>query len=241
MARANPGFPPYNALMRFRSTRRARSRHEGTRQADTILRAARAVFVRDGATGFSARRVAREAGLSLGSVQHVFPTADSLLVAMFEYVVNAYDERYQEMNHRLPLHARARWRAVVDLLVDDVFDPDTRRLFFGLWSLGCHNRLVGALLKEGYAHHTANLAGFIAGVRPDLDEDQCRATARQVAALIEGWMVYTPPTLAARARSALRRTLTAGVEALVAAPQRARPSRRSDARSATARRRTAGR
>jgi AcrR family transcriptional regulator len=198
------------------------------------------VFVRDGATGFSARRVAREAGLSLGSVQHVFPTADSLLVAMFEYVVNSYDERYQEMSSRLPLHARARWQAVVDVLVDDVFDPDTRRFFFGLWSLGCHNRLVGALLKEGYAYHTTNLAGFVAGIRPDLEEKQCRATARQVAALIEGWMLYTPPGLAARTRGELRRTLIAGVEALLAAPQRARPSRRSGARSATARRRTAG-
>jgi AcrR family transcriptional regulator len=202
--------------MRFRSPRVARSRYEGTKQADAILRAARVLFIREGATGFSARRVAREARLSLGSVQHVFPTADSLLVAMFEYVINSYDARYQALIGKLPLDARARWRAVVDILVDDVFDPDTRRFFFGFWSLSCHNRLVGTLLKEGYAYHTANLAGFIGGVHPGLTEEQCRATARQVAALIEGWMVYTPPGLAAPARRQLRATLVAGIGALVA-------------------------
>lgn len=202
--------------MRFRSPRVARSRYEGTKQADAILRAARALFIREGATGFSARRVAREAGLSLGSVQHVFPTADSLLVAMFEYVVNSYDARYQALIGKLPLNARARWEAVVDVLVDDVFDPDTRRFFFGFWSLSCHNRLVGALLKEGYAYHTTNLAGFVAGAHPDLSEEQCRGTAQQVAALIEGWMVYTPPGLTAPARRQLRATLKAGIDSLLA-------------------------
>ncbi len=201
--------------MRFRSPRLTRSRYEGTRQADAILRAARAVFTRDGATGFSARRVARAAGLSLGSVQHVFPTADALLVAMFEHAVNSYDARYQQLASRLPLNARARWQAVVDVLVDDVFDPDTRRFFFGFWSLGCHNRLVGALLREGYAYHARNLAGFIAGARPDLSDGQCQATARQVAALIEGWMVYTRPGLAAAQRRQLRQELRAGIDALV--------------------------
>ncbi|MCC7463175.1 MAG: TetR/AcrR family transcriptional regulator [Gammaproteobacteria bacterium] len=211
--------------MRFRTAKLARSRYEGTKQAEAILRAARAVFVRDGATGFSARRVAREAGLSLGSVQHVFPTADGLLVAMFEHATNSYDTRYLAMSHRLPLNARARWRTVVDVLVDDVFDAETRRFFFGFWALGCHNRLIAALLKEGYAHHTANLAGCIAALRPELDDAQCHAKACQVAALIEGWMVYTPPGLAPGTRSALRRTLTAGIEALLAAPRRTQTQR----------------
>lgn len=205
--------------MRFRSPRVARSRYEGTKQADAILRAARAVFIRDGASGFSARRVGREAGLSLGSVQHVFPTADALLVGMFEYVVNSYDARYQAMTGTMPVSGPARWAAVVDVLVDDIFDPDTRRFFFGFWALSCHNRLVGTLVREGYAYHIANIAGFIAGARPDLSEDQCRARARQVAAMIEGWLVYVRPGLSAAERRQLREDLKAGINAVVNAPR----------------------
>jgi len=209
--------------MRFKSAGVQRSRYEGTKQADAILRAARALFVREGAGGFSARRVAKEAGLSLGSVQHVFPTTEALLVAMLESVVTSYDQRYQAMIGKLPLNARARWEAVVEFLIKDVFDQDTRRLFFGFWALSSHNRLANAMLKEAYAYHAGTLAAFIAAVRPDLDEARCRATALQVAALIEGWMVFTAAGASVASRERLRQTLREGIEALVSAAQSQAP------------------
>lgn len=201
--------------MRPRSFKTFRRRYEGTKQAYAILRAARAVFIRDGAAGFSARRVAKEAGLSLGSVQHVFPTVDALLVAMFEYVSASYDERYAEVLLELPLNARARWAAIVDFLVNDIFNQNTRRFFFGFWALSNYNPFVGTLLKEGYIHQIDNLAPFIANIRPDLGDEKCRAIARQVAALIEGWMVFTSADLSPASRNQLRRTLKEGIDTLV--------------------------
>lgn len=215
--------------MRFLSARIRRTDYEGTKQADKILRAARAVFAREGAAGFSARRVAKEAGLSLGSVQHVFPTSDALLVAMLESVITAYDERYREMVSRLPLSAKARWEAVIDFLVEDICRPDTRRLFFGFWALACHNRLASALLREAYDYHRGNLGAFVAAVRPDLDEDACRRVGTQVAALIEGSMLYTAAGPKAESTVELRATVKAGVAALVAAAQ---PTARTGAGSA---------
>lgn len=203
--------------MRFRSAKVRRSDYEGTKQADRILRAARAVFVREGAAGFSARRVAKEAKLSLGSVQHVFPTSDALLVAMLEYVITRYDERYGEMVAKLPPSPAARWHAVVDFLVDDVFQADTRRFFFGFWALGGHNRLAAALLREAYEYHRNNLAAFVAAMRPELDERACVAIAVQVASLIEGAMIYTAQATKPAQREALRATLKEGVDALVGA------------------------
>lgn len=205
--------------MRFRSAKVDRSDYEGTKQADRILRAARAVFVRDGAAGFSARRVAKEAKLSLGSVQHVFPTSDALLVAMLEYVITNYDDQYVEMVARLPLGSAARWEAVVDYLIEDVFRPDTRRFFFGFWALGGHNRLAASLRREAYEYHRGNLAAFIAAVRPELDEPACRDLATQVAALIEGSMLYTGAATKPEEREHLRRVLQQGVAALVGVPR----------------------
>lgn len=205
--------------MRFRSAKVRRSAYEGTRQADRILRAARAVFVREGAAGFSARRVAKEAQLSLGSVQHVFPTSDALLVAMLEYVITAYDDGYADMVAKLPLNAAARWQAVTDYLVDDIFRPDTRRFFWGFWALGAHNRLAGTLVREAYDHHRRSLAGFVAALRPELDERECLGIAVQVAALIEGAMLYTAHAAKSPEREALRETLRQGIRALVGAPR----------------------
>lgn len=215
--------------MRFQLARVRRTRHEGTKQAGRILRAARRVFVREGAAGFSARRVAREAGLSLGSVQHVFPTSDALLVAMLEFVVTGYDEAYRKMVARLPLSAGARLQAVVDFLVDDIFAPDTRRFFFGFWALGGHNRLAGRLMREAYAYHRDNLGAFIAAVRPDLGEARCRMVAMQVAALIEGSMIFTGRGAGATSPRTLKRAIRASIRTLVSA---ARPRRKPRARPA---------
>lgn len=221
--------------MRFQLARVRRTRHEGTKQAGRILRAARRVFIRESAAGFSARRVAREAGLSLGSVQHVFPTSDALLVAMLEFVVTAYDEGYRKMVGRLPLSACARWEAVVDFLLDDIFEPDTRRFFFGFWALSGHNRLAARLMREAYAYHRDNLGAFIAAVRPDLGEARCRMLAMQVAALIEGSMIFTARGSGAASQRALKRAIRASIRTLVAS---ARPHRR---RRGARRRHAAGR
>jgi len=170
-----------------------RSSYEGTKQADNILRAARRVFARDGAASFSTRRVAREAKLGLASVQHVFPTTESLLEAMVESIVNGYAAAYRDMVPRMPLNARIRLVGVLDYLLDDVRNPDTRSIFFGLWAFGCHSRLIARLLDQGYAFQRDSLAGFIAAVRTDLSDDDCRMVAATVIVMLDGSMIFTAP------------------------------------------------
>ena len=201
--------------MKFKSVVVQRSAYEGTKQAEAILRAARRVFVRDGPGAFSARRVAREAELSLGSVQHVFPTVDSLLLAMLEHVITSYDDAYQRMLSELPFDPHARWQAVLGYLIEDLFDPDTRGLFFGLWSSSCTNRLAAQLMHEAYTYHRDNVARFIAEVRPDLDRSACEILALQVIALIDGSMIFTAPHSRLVSKPILIAALKASISQLV--------------------------
>jgi AcrR family transcriptional regulator len=177
--------------MRFRVPELKRGSHEGTRQAENILRAARRVFARDGAASFSTRRVAREARLGLASVQHVFPTTESLLVAMVESIVNGYGAAYQDMMVRLPPNARIRLLGVLDFLLEDLCSEDTRSVFFGLWSSGCHSRLIARLLDQGYAFQRDSVAGFNAAVRADLSPHDCRQLSATDIAMLDGSMIFT--------------------------------------------------
>ncbi len=177
--------------MPFQFKTRRRVPHEGNPRAEHILRAAQHVFLRDGATGFSGRTVAAEAGVSLGSLQHFFPTMDGLLAAMLEFVINEYDEAYERALRALPLNAEARLRAVVEYLITDIWRSDTRKFFFGLWALGCHNDFAEQLVAQMYDYHRHSLAVFIGAARPDLSDEQCVDVAMQVAALIDGSMLYT--------------------------------------------------
>ena len=115
--------------MRFNSPAIPRTDYQGAKQAGRILRAARTVFVRDGAAVFSARSVAREAGLSLGSVQHVFPTIAALMTGMLEHVITGYDLAYRKMVAQLPFSGDARLKAALDVLLRDICRQDTRRFF----------------------------------------------------------------------------------------------------------------
>lgn len=158
-----------------------------------ILKAAKRVFVRDGGAAFSARGVAKEAKVSLGAVQHFFPSKHDLLAAMLEYVVNQYEGGYQKLFQKLPLNGRARLLGVIDMLIRDIWDPDTRRFFIGFWALACHNESAAELKAEMYAYHVHRLGTFIGAAHPGISEARARALALQLAAMIEGLMLFSAP------------------------------------------------
>lgn len=179
--------------MNFNFSTVPRVDYRETPNSRRILQAARRVFIREGGAKFSARGVAKEAGLSLGAVQHFFPAKRDLLTATLEYVVNEYENAYQRLCDRLPLNGETRLLGVLDILVADIWQRDTRKFFFGFWALACHDTAAGRLLSEMYAFHVRRLGAFLGAARPGLSERRCEELAMQVAALIEGLMLFTAP------------------------------------------------
>jgi AcrR family transcriptional regulator len=174
------------------------------RGVDRILRAARKVFVRDGGASFSARGVAKEAGVSLGAVQHFFRTTDELLAATMEHVLDDFRSEYDRLQNQLPFDAEARLLGAVDILIEDVWRQDSRRFFFDLYALSGHNEFAQKLVNDVYAHHLNRLGGYLGAARPHLSEQQCRDLALQIGAMIDGLMIYTGPgSKAIRPRSRL--------------------------------------
>jgi AcrR family transcriptional regulator len=164
-----------------------------TKQAARILNAAKIVFLRDGGAKFSARRVAKEAKVGLSTVQYFFPTTDELQIAMLQHVDRIHEEIYRNMGTKLPFGGVARLHAVLDYLINDLFESETRRFYFGFWSLSCYNKRAERFLVESYTNHRNTLAVFIGAARPTLSEARCRDLATHIAALIEGLLVYVAP------------------------------------------------
>lgn len=158
-----------------------------------ILRAAIRLFIKAGGGGFTTRGVAKEAGLSLGAVQYFFRTRELLLAAMLEQFLSDYGRAYDRLAAELPFNGEARLMGALDYLIADAWRPDARRFFFNLYALSCHNAFVARLFNDVYAHHRRRIAGFIGAARPNLTERQCYDFALEVAALLEGLMVYTAP------------------------------------------------
>jgi len=186
-----------------------------------ILQAAIRLFIRAGGTGFTTRGVAKEAGLSLGAVQHFFRTKDQLLEAMLEQFLSEYRQAYDRLATELPFNGEARLMGALDYLVADAWRPDARRFFFNLYALSCHSPFVARLFNQVYAHHRRRIAGFIGAARPNLTEQQCYDFALEVAALLEGLMIYTAPgAQSVRSREHLTELVKLSVQRLITLPER---------------------
>lgn len=174
-----------------KSERRASS--NVSERGDRILAAAISLFVRDGVAAFTARGVAKEAGVSLGSVQYIFPTKDLLLAAMLERVLADYDEMYGRIAASLPFNGEERLLGVIEFLVADIWRADSRKFFFNFYALSCHNSFAASLLIDTFSHHRRRIAAYIGAARPNFSEEECFNVALQISALIEGLMIYTAP------------------------------------------------
>jgi AcrR family transcriptional regulator len=186
------------------------------RGSERILKAARRVFVASGGSSFSARGVAKEAGVSLGAVQHFFKTRDALLAATIEHVLADFRREYDRVEEELPFDAEGRLLGAIDVLVRDVWRQSSRNFFFALYALSCHNAFAEKLLNEIYAHHQRRLAMYIAAARPKLGERRCLDIALQIGAMIDGLMIYTAPgSNAVKPRNRLNELVKATVLRLI--------------------------
>ncbi len=170
-----------------------------------VVKAAKQVFLRSGDSTFTIRNVAKEAQMSVGAVQHYYRSRDQLLAAMLEYVVNDYEDAYERVFRALPFNGQARLLGALDYLASDLCNQETRQFFFALWALSCHNSFAAALVDEMYQHHRRNLASFIGAARPAFSERQCLDAATEIAAMMEGLMIFT----GAETKHALGRTTVA--------------------------------
>ncbi len=109
-----------------------------------IIEAARQVLVREGSNGFSLRKVAADAGLSLSNVQYYYPTR----VALLEGILAGFVEEYQEY---LSGHLIAQGGSketltafIREILVDESRN-DEIRFFRSLFTFADQDSLAGQL------------------------------------------------------------------------------------------------
>lgn len=184
-----------------------------------VLVAAKAVFIRDGAATFSARRVAKEVGLSLRSVQHYYPTTEKLLAAVTDLVIQEYESAYEVLYKKLPFNAEARLLGVIDILLASNWEQDTRRVFYGLYALSCYKKFAAKLTDRMHARHTHHLATLIGAARSELTENRCMELAVIIAAMLDGAMIFTRPGEGRLiSKSALSLTVRAAILTLLDAP-----------------------
>ena len=154
--------------------------------SDRLLASVLDLLVAEGYEGISIRRVAAAAGVSIGAVQHHFPTKDALLAAAMERVSRQFEAR---LDRRIAPGAGPAevLRAVAEELVST---GEERRPASVIWIV----RLARAAVHEPTAEvHRREwqqvedlLAHLIAAARPDLAAQAARDEATVLLALLDG-------------------------------------------------------
>lgn len=191
----------------------------GAARLDSILNVARTILIRDGYANFSMRKVAKEAGISLGHLQHFLPSKESLLEALFEHASNLYDRQYQELVDKLPRDPEKRFVAIIDYLLKDTTNPETKTFFFEFWAIAARNPHAKIIVDRMHAHHRETLASFISEMNPAISADQRIYRATQIAAIIDGLLVHISDAKARQRQQAeILKDIRAHILNLAAAP-----------------------
>ena len=112
----------------------------GKKTADSVLAGARAILEREGSKGLSARKLAKECGLSTGSIYDNFPGISAVLYALYEERVNKKNNLHRDFfeldSDELPMDeligtfiredASLEWGGALDLALRDAIQGDEK-------------------------------------------------------------------------------------------------------------------
>ena len=159
--------------------------HEARRHA--IAEAVWRVISRDGVAAASVRAVAVEAGLSVGSLRHIFPSQSDLLVYAMHLVVERIESRIARTATAPAINPRT---SVEGRLLQLLPLDDERRVENEVWLAFSAQALVTRELRDVWSdvHRTQHQA-CIAAVEA-LGVDDTAFEARRLHALIDGLAVH---------------------------------------------------
>ena len=119
------GCPASEGTASTNCTRVALCRRSTATRRRQLAEALWRVVLRDGIESASVRKVAAEAGLSAGSLRHVFPSQSELLTFAMQLIVEEVRRRLEEVEPSEEIGSRVE-RRLQSLLV---LDPETRAVF----------------------------------------------------------------------------------------------------------------
>jgi AcrR family transcriptional regulator len=148
------------------------------------------VIRRDGLDHASVRNVAREAGLSMGSLRHYFASQGELLAYALRMVISRIERRIAALDPRLDPRTRAE-RVVAELLPLDAERRAENEVWLAFTARALVDPELRTLRDEGYEILRAGCRGLVR----DLAGDQWPAKkleleADRLHALIDGLAVH---------------------------------------------------
>lgn len=159
---------------------------KGQERADAILEVARATLARDGYAALSMRSVAQQAGISLSTVQHYYPSRDDLVEALLTRFLDRYQRVIEQRMAQAGESPRmALFASIIDLCLEELRDQIASGLFFEVAALAQRHPYAAQMFDAVLTRARRTVRNLIRDIVPELPPAQCELRS----ALIVGQMV----------------------------------------------------
>ena len=166
------------------------TRPKSTQTQSTIIEAAGRVLIDEGYNGFTLRKVANEASISIGNLNYHYPTKTALIDELFDTITNRIINGFSEVADRAGDSPNKRFRAILEYWIDDLLSVETTVFFPEIWSLANHHGFARDAAKRSYGHALDILSSFVQDVNPALTAEKTEILAKYICASLEGLTVF---------------------------------------------------
>lgn len=159
-----------------------------------LIEAAIRSLKQHGHEGLSVRRIAQEAGVSIGLINHHFPNKNALIAEAYRYFYNRLIGGMTEAVARAPASARARLRAFFEASFSPPnLDPDVLTVWIVFWAMHRHSTEIQDVHRETHGGHVELVRGMLADLAKESGRGRVnlRLQAIGLTALLDGlWLEW---------------------------------------------------
>ena len=182
-------FDAVQATITLTKRKTPRERHKEKR-IEEIAAVAVKLFAKEGMAGFSMRRVASLAGITLSTLQHHFGNQRNLLII----TINSFGSHYMEMLHSIghdtSIAPKERFDKVIEQLIAWTVDPILASAYWELYVLANKDDVIAKLVDKIFAIYYGTLADIVAELNPRLSQARARTIGVMIGTQLDGLTLF---------------------------------------------------
>jgi AcrR family transcriptional regulator len=166
------------------------TQQKGLSRLLSILDSARDIFMEEGYSSLTMRKVATKANISIGNLNYYYRTKEDLLRDLLDYFITPYLEEFDRARQQAGESPEKQIKAVLKFWLEDLGTPETTVFFPECWALSNHNSFVAESMDNLYSKAREPLNELIPQINPTLTQKESEQLALYMCASMEGLTMF---------------------------------------------------
>ncbi|MFT6896134.1 MAG: AcrR family transcriptional regulator [Paraglaciecola sp.] len=155
-----------------------------------ILDSAKSIFIEEGYSNLSMRKVSVRAQISVGNLQYYYPNKNDLLKDLLDHSIDEFMLEFERLRLDVNDDPELHLVSIIKLIVLDLGNPTTTKFYPELWALANHDDYADTLMDRIYARVRCPLENCVARLNPALSTEQVQKVALFISASMEGMTMF---------------------------------------------------